>query len=51
MNELLMPFDSDDPEFMRGFECGKGWIENAEHSLAWDIKRALPTSEIEPHHE
>jgi len=25
MNELLMPFDSDHPEFTRGFECGQLW--------------------------
>lgn len=25
MAELLMPFDSDDPEFTRGFEAGQLW--------------------------
>ncbi len=24
---LLMPFDSDDPEFTRGFECGHVWTK------------------------
>ena len=24
---LLLPFDCDDPEFVRGFECGHVWTE------------------------
>jgi hypothetical protein len=24
-HELVLPFDSDDPEFCRGFECGRMW--------------------------
>lgn len=29
-NELLMPFDTDHPEFTRGFECGQLWT-----ALSW----------------
>lgn len=36
MSELLMPFDSDHPEFTRGFECGQLWaalsLNPASHS-------------------
>lgn len=36
-NELLMPFDTDHPEFTRGFECGQLWealrLRPSEHSV------------------
>lgn len=29
--ELLLPFDTDDPEFVRGFEAGKVWASLNAH--------------------
>jgi hypothetical protein len=34
---LLLPFDSADPEFARGFECGR----------LWALLRAEPDAEVE----
>lgn len=34
--ELLLPFDSDDPEFTRGFEAGRLWERIKNDHTNWD---------------
>lgn len=33
---LILPFDSDDPEFVRGFEAGRMWQRIKNDHTTWD---------------
>ncbi len=50
----LLPFDTDDPEFIRGFEAGRIWALLAEHPYthvtetvhAWNAEMFLRMGEV-----
>ncbi len=44
MTELVLPFDSDDPEFTRGFEAGRLWEQVTREGPA---EMAIHASNIE----